>query len=118
MRRTLFTAEHDAFRKLCHDFLSQEAAPHAERWESQGIVDRDIWTAAGAQGLLGFDVPEEFGGGGIRDFRYNAILGEEIVNTGTVGVGLRMQNDIVAPYLLDLVHRGAEGALAAPVRPR
>ena len=102
MRRTLFTAEHDAFRKLCHDFLSKEAAPRAQRWESQGIVDRDIWTAAGAQGLLAFDVPERFGGGGIRDFRYNAILGEEIVNTGTVGVGFPLQNDIVAPYLLDL----------------
>ena len=44
MRRTLFTAEHDAFRKLCHDFLSKEATPRAQRWESQGIVDRDIWT--------------------------------------------------------------------------
>ena len=102
MRRTLFTPEHDAFRRLCHDFLSKEAAPHAERWEKQGIVDRDIWSAAGAHGLLGFDVPERFGGAGVRDFRYNAVLSEEIVHTGTVGVGFTLQNDVVAPYLLDL----------------
>ena len=102
MRRTLFTPEHDAFRRLCHDFLSKEAAPHAERWEKQGIVDRDIWPAAGAHGLLGFDVPERFGGAGVHDFRYNAVLGEEIVHTGTVGVGFTLQNDVVAPYLLDL----------------
>ncbi|MGZ4664135.1 MAG: acyl-CoA dehydrogenase family protein [Frankiaceae bacterium] len=102
MRRTLFTPEHDAFRRLCHDFLSKEAAPHAERWENQGIVDRDIWSAAGAHGLLGFDVPERFGGAGVRDFRYNAVLSEEIVHTATVGVGFTLQNDVVAPYLLDL----------------
>ena len=102
MKRTLFSAEHDAFRRLCREFLSKEAAPHAARWETQGIVDRDIWLAAGAAGLLAFDVPERFGGGGVRDFRYNAILSEEIVNTGTVGVGFTLQNDVVAPYLLDL----------------
>jgi alkylation response protein AidB-like acyl-CoA dehydrogenase len=102
VRRTLFTPEHDAFRRLCHDFLSKEAAPHAERWEKQGIVDRDIWPAAGAHGLLGFDVPERFGGAGVRDFRFNAVLSEEIVHTGTVGVGFTLQNDVVGPYLLDL----------------
>ncbi|MGZ4617823.1 MAG: acyl-CoA dehydrogenase family protein, partial [Frankiaceae bacterium] len=51
VRRTLFTPDHDAFRRLCHDFLSKEAAPYAERWEKQGIVDRHIWPAAGAHGL-------------------------------------------------------------------
>jgi alkylation response protein AidB-like acyl-CoA dehydrogenase len=104
MDRTLFTAEHDAFRALCHDFFSREAAPHTERWEKDGIVDRQIWLEAGKHGLLGFDVPEEFGGAGISDFRYNAILAEEIANTGTVGVGFTLQNDVVAPYLIKLTN--------------
>jgi alkylation response protein AidB-like acyl-CoA dehydrogenase len=100
--RTIFDDEHDAFRQLCRDFLSREAAPHTAEWEAAGIVDRQIWKQAGATGLLGFEMPEEFGGAGIRDFRYNAILGEEIVYTGSVGVGFTLHNDICAPYLLSL----------------
>ena len=104
MDRTIFTPEHDAFRSLCRDFFSREAAPHTERWEKEGIVDRQIWLEAGKHGLLGFDVPEEYGGAGISDFRYNAILAEEIANTGTVGVGFTLQNDVVAPYLIKLTN--------------
>ncbi len=102
MDRTIFDDEHDAFRQLCRDFLSREAAPHTPEWEAAGIVDRQIWKQAGETGLLGFEMPEEFGGAGIRDFRYNAILGEEIVYTGSVGVGFTLHNDICAPYLLSL----------------
>ena len=65
---------------------------------------RQIWLDAGKHGLLGFDVPEEYGGAGISDFRYNAILAEEIANTGTVGVGFTLQNDVVAPYLVKLTN--------------
>ncbi len=89
---------------MCHDFLSTEAAPHTADWEAAGIVDRQIWTQAGENGLLGFEVPEEFGGAGIRDFRYNAILAEEIAATGSVGVGFTLHNDITAPYLLALAN--------------
>ena len=92
---------------------AREAAPHTAEWEAAGIVDRLIWKQAGATGLLGFEVPEEFGGAGVKDFRYNAILGEEIVATGSVGVGFTLHNDIVAPYLLAPLQRRAEGALAA-----
>ena len=102
MDRTIFDDEHVAFRQLCHDFLSREAAPHTADWEAAGIVDRQIWKQAGESGLLGFEMPEEFGGAGIRDFRYNAILGEEIVFTGSVGIGFTLHNDICAPYLLSL----------------
>jgi alkylation response protein AidB-like acyl-CoA dehydrogenase len=102
VNRTIFDDEHAAFRELCRDFLLREAAPHTADWESAGIVDRFIWKQAGAAGLLGFEVPEEFGGAGVRDFRYNAILGEEIVATGSVGVGFTLHNDICAPYLLSL----------------
>jgi alkylation response protein AidB-like acyl-CoA dehydrogenase len=100
--RTIFDDDHVAFRQLCRDFLSREAAPHTAEWEAAGIVDRTIWKQAGAAGLLGFEVPEAFGGAGIRDFRYNAILGEEIAFTGSVGVGFTLHNDICAPYLLAL----------------
>jgi alkylation response protein AidB-like acyl-CoA dehydrogenase len=104
VKRAIFDDEHNAFRELCHDFLLREAAPHTSDWEAAGIVDRLIWKQAGSAGLLGFEVPEEFGGAGIRDFRYNAILGEEIAATGSVGVGFTLHNDIIAPYLLALAN--------------
>ncbi len=104
MKRDIFDDEHLAFRRLCRDFLLRDAAPHSTEWEAAGIVDRQIWKQAGSTGLLGFEVPEEFGGAGIRDFRYNAILGEEITATGSVGVGFTLHNDICAPYLLALAN--------------
>ena len=105
VRRTLFTDDPEgfaAFRELCHDFLLKEAAPYTAQWEADGIVDPAIWTKAGATGLLGYEVPDEYGGAGIQDFRYNAILAEEIAATGSVGVGFTLHNDIVAPYLMTL----------------
>jgi alkylation response protein AidB-like acyl-CoA dehydrogenase len=102
VKRTIFDEDHAAFRQLCRDFLLGEAAPHTAEWEAAGIVDRQVWKQAGSTGLLGFEMPDEFGGAGIRDFRYNAILGEEIVFTGSVGVGFTLHNDICAPYLLKL----------------
>ncbi len=102
VKRAIFEPEHEAFRELCREFLLREAAPHTAEWEAAGIVDRLIWKKAGESGLLGFEVPEEYGGAGMRDFRYNAILGEEIAATGSVGVGFTLHNDITAPYLLAL----------------
>jgi alkylation response protein AidB-like acyl-CoA dehydrogenase len=102
VKRAIFEDEHEAFRQLCHDFLAREAAPHTAEWETTGIVDRLVWKQAGDAGLLGFEVPEEFGGSGVKDFRYNAIISEEIAATGSVGVGFTLHNDIVAPYLLSL----------------
>ena len=102
MQREIFDDEHDAFRDLCRTFIAKEITPHPERWAAVGPVARSIWTAAGAAGLLGMAVPEEYGGGGVDDFRYNAVLDEEIVAAGTSGVGYPLHNDVVAPYLLRL----------------
>jgi alkylation response protein AidB-like acyl-CoA dehydrogenase len=104
MRRTLYEPDHDAFRETVRTFVAKQIAPHHAEWEAAGIVPRDLYTAAGAQGLLGMAVPEEFGGGGQPDFRFNAILGEEVVAAGVAGSGngLCLQNDVCLPYYLDL----------------
>ncbi|NMH96419.1 acyl-CoA dehydrogenase family protein [Pseudonocardia acidicola] len=102
MQRDIFEAEHDAFRDLARTFLAKEVMPFHEQWEADGQVSREVWKAAGAAGLLGTDVPEEFGGGGVDDFRYNAVLTEEIVAAGASGLGFPLHNDVVAPYLLRL----------------
>jgi alkylation response protein AidB-like acyl-CoA dehydrogenase len=102
MRRTLYEAEHQAFRESVRAFLERHVVPRHEEWEKAGIVDRAVWIEAGKQGMLGMAVPEEYGGGGIKDFRFNAVVDEEIMRVGASGLGFGLHNDIVAPYLLDL----------------
>ncbi|MGB3372396.1 MAG: acyl-CoA dehydrogenase family protein [Rhodococcus sp. (in: high G+C Gram-positive bacteria)] len=104
MDRTLFEPEHDLFRESYRKFLDQHVAPNHARWEEQNIVDRDVWVEAGKQGFLGTAVPEEYGGGGVKDFRYNAILTEETTRGGYSGIGFTLHNDVVAPYLIDLTN--------------
>ncbi|MER7555919.1 acyl-CoA dehydrogenase family protein [Nocardioides sp. NPDC126508] len=104
--RNLYGEDHEAFRETARAFVEKHAAPHAERWSREGKVDRWLFTEAAKAGVLGFNIPEEFGGGGTRDFRFNAIFGEELarhpVSDGLAGVGL--SNDIVIPYFTDLTN--------------
>ncbi|ALX06219.1 acyl-CoA dehydrogenase family protein [Aeromicrobium erythreum] len=100
MKRTIFDADHEAFRDTVRTFCEKEIAPHHDQWEKDGIVPREVWERAGELGLLGFMMPEEHGGGGITDFRYNAILSEEITRIGASGIGFVIQTDLVSGYLL------------------
>ncbi len=106
MQRTLFDEEHDLFRASFRQFVAQEVLPHNEAWEQAGIVDRELFAKAGELGFLGFAAPEEHGGGGVRDFRYNLILGEELqrAGTGAAGLGITLHTDICMPYFLDLTN--------------
>ncbi|GAA2800504.1 acyl-CoA dehydrogenase family protein [Crossiella cryophila] len=102
MRREIFTSEHDEFRELARTFIAKEIEPNHARWEDNGIVDREAWLAAGRIGLLGMAVPEEHGGGGALDYRFNTVLAEELVRAGASGLALPLHNDIILPYLLNL----------------
>jgi alkylation response protein AidB-like acyl-CoA dehydrogenase len=102
MQRDLYTDDHEAFRSTVRGFMERHVVPHHGEWEKAGIVDRGVWLEAGKQGLLGFEVDEQFGGGGVADFRYNAVLVEEIVRVGANGIGFGLHNDVVAPYLVRL----------------
>jgi acyl-CoA dehydrogenase len=102
MRRTLFEDEHQAFRESVRTFLRREASPHAERWEREGLVDREFWRRAGAAGFVGFGAPAAYGGLDLEDFRFNAILDEEIEYGAIPGDNFALQNDILAPYLIEL----------------
>ncbi|GBQ02251.1 acyl-CoA dehydrogenase [Streptomyces spongiicola] len=102
MRRQIFDAEHEAFRATVRTFLGKEVLPHYERWEKAGVVSRDVWLAAGRQGLLGPAVPEEYGGGGNTDYRYSAVLTEEFARAGASGLAIGLHNDVIGPYLTSL----------------
>jgi len=104
MKRTLFEPEHDAYRELVRAHLEAEVVPRHAQWEADGVVGRELYTGLGALGALGHGIPAEYGGTGIRDFRYNMILTEEGaragVSDGLVGPGLDV--DIIAPYIVSM----------------
>lgn len=97
--RTVFDSDHELFRDMVRKFLESEAVPHYEQWEEDGQVDRALWNKAGEQGMLCPTVPEEYGGVGV-DFRYNAIVIEEVFRLGLTGIGWGLHSDIAVPYLV------------------
>ncbi|MET8796520.1 acyl-CoA dehydrogenase family protein [Nocardia sp. NPDC004568] len=104
MERTLFEPEHELFRESYRKFLETHVAPFHDQWAEQGVVDRSVWLEAGKQGFLGMAMPEEYGGGGVKDFRYNAIITEESVRGQYSGLGFGLHNDVIAPYLMELAN--------------
>ena len=104
MQRDLFEPEHDMFRDSFRRFVDKEITPRAEEFERDGIMDRAVFAKAGAAGFLGMEVPEEYGGGGVQDFRYNTVIIEEIQDAcvGGSGLGITLHNDICLPYFLNL----------------
>jgi alkylation response protein AidB-like acyl-CoA dehydrogenase len=99
MPRSLFDESHEAFREVVRTFMEKECVPHAEQWAADGQVSREVWRKAGEQGLLGTDVPTEYGGGGMQDYRYNVVSAEETTRAGVSGPGFMLHNDVVWPYL-------------------
>ena len=91
MRRRLYDDDHEAFRATARTFVDKEILPHVDAWSAAGATPRELFAAAGRQGLLGMDVPEEYGGGGVRDFRFNAVLTEEMLRTPDSRRGARDQ---------------------------
>jgi alkylation response protein AidB-like acyl-CoA dehydrogenase len=104
MRRTLFEPEHEMFRESVRAFIAKEMAPHREAWDAAGIVPRELFTKLGAHGFLGMAIPEEYGGGGVDDFRYNLVIAEEVQrgDVNAAGLGWTLHNDICLPYFLTL----------------
>ena len=99
IERTLYNADHDAFRDSFRRFLELEVAPFHADWEEQGFVDRKVWNKAGENGFLCTSMPEEYGGAGV-DKLFSMIEMEELGRSGFTGIGFSLHSEIVAPYLL------------------
>lgn len=108
--RTIFTEEHELFRQSVRDFIAKEVTPYNKEWEKNKMVSRESWKKFGENGFLGIQAPAALGGLDIQDFRFNAILVEEIGLSGCSGpaIGYPLHNDIVMPYIL---HYATEKAL-------
>lgn len=100
--RSIYDPEHEEFRSSVRTFIDREITPRHAEWEACGVVDRDLYRIAAKQGLIGFNVPEEYGGGGVDDFRFNSIVTGELAYAQATGPAFALQNDMVMPYMLEL----------------
>ena len=102
MQRKHYDAEHTAFADAVRTFLDKEVVPHFLDWERDGLTPREMFTAAGRGGFLGMAIPEQYGGGGVDDYRFNQVIGEQVSYAGVTGTGLgiTLHNDICLPYFL------------------
>jgi acyl-CoA dehydrogenase len=102
MQSDLFEADHEAYRETVRGFVEREVVPNLERWDTERLIDRETWLAAGKLGLLGLSIPEEFGGAGEVDYRFRVIVIEELARVGAASLqsGFSTNDDIVLNYLL------------------
>ncbi|RBP63080.1 alkylation response protein AidB-like acyl-CoA dehydrogenase [Brevibacterium sanguinis] len=102
--RSLFETEHEDFRQIVRSFVDTHVAPHAEDWESAGIMPKSLFATAAEAGILGFSIPEAHGGGGGDDFRFNVVMAEELSRHPVCSGlgGLSLANDVVIPYFTEL----------------
>ncbi|OBJ21345.1 acyl-CoA dehydrogenase [Mycobacterium colombiense] len=101
MRRDLFTDDHEAFRSLLRSFVEKEVVPEYSGWEKAGRMPRGVFKRLGSLGVLGMAIPEEYGGGGIPDYRYNVIMQEEASRAFVTFSTARTQLDVILPYFLN-----------------
>lgn len=100
MRRTLFTEDHEAFRELARDFIEKEVVPAYPQWEKSGRMPRETFAKLGETGIMGVAIPEEYGGGGQSDYRYNVVLQEEAARALVTLSTVRTQLEVILPYFL------------------
>ena len=103
MERQLFEAEHEDFRETVRRFVAEEVSPNFEQWEEDGIMPREVFRKAGDKDMLAMAAPEEYGGLGLDDYRFNQVIVEEGSYAGVTGclLGLSLHNDICLPYFLE-----------------
>ncbi|ORV50001.1 acyl-CoA dehydrogenase [Mycolicibacter engbaekii] len=100
MRRDLFTEDHEAFRALARDFIEKHVVPEYPQWEKAGRMPRAVFEQLGSLGMLGMAIPEEYGGAGIDDYRYNVVLQEEAARALVTLSTVRTQLEVILPYFL------------------
>jgi alkylation response protein AidB-like acyl-CoA dehydrogenase len=107
VRRNLYTADHEQYRESVREFVRREVVPNIERWDSQRMIDRDVFASAAKQGVYGLEIPEEHGGSAESDYRYRLVVNEELSEVGATSLNmtLGLQDDLVLHYLVDLGDR-------------
>ena len=102
MQRSLYDEDHEAYRATVREFLTREVVPHKDQWDDDRWIPREVFKAAAEAGLYGLQIPEEYGGSGVTDYRYRLVVGEEIARANAIsfGVTISLQDDLFLAYLL------------------
>ncbi|CAN5522552.1 acyl-CoA dehydrogenase family protein [soil metagenome] len=101
MQRTVFNEDHEAFRATVRDFIAKEVTPVHEKWEEDGHQPRDFYRRLGELGVLGIQVPEEYGGGGEKSLKFNVVVAEEVAAAGASFGSQSVHTNLILPYLLE-----------------
>lgn len=101
MQRRIFTEDHEAFRRTIRDFIAKEVVPVYHDWEKQGHPPREFYNRLGELGVLGIEAPEEFGGGGVKDFTYSMVIAEETSAAGVTFGSYSVHSNLILPYLME-----------------
>jgi alkylation response protein AidB-like acyl-CoA dehydrogenase len=103
MKRDIYDEDHEAFRSSVREFLDRSVVPHVEQHAAAKALPREFWLEAGKQGFLGLEVPDEYGGSAAGDYRFNAVLLEELSKVNAaLSACVGIHADIVTPYLVEL----------------
>ncbi|UEL33775.1 MULTISPECIES: acyl-CoA dehydrogenase family protein [unclassified Rhodococcus (in: high G+C Gram-positive bacteria)] len=101
MFRDVYTADHDAFRETVRQFIGKEIVPHIPEWETAGVVPRELYRKTAELGINGLQISEDYGGGGVKGFRFNAVVLEETGYAAATVGGLQVHLNTVLPYFLE-----------------
>ncbi|MCG2798322.1 MAG: acyl-CoA dehydrogenase family protein [Cellulomonas sp.] len=101
---SFYEQDHDDYRETVREYVKRQVSPHYAQWETDRLIDRSVWIPAGENGLIGLDVPEEYGGPDIHDWRFRMVVAEELnmIGAASLTIAFAVQDDLVLPYLLDL----------------
>jgi len=104
MQRDLYEQDHESYRDTVREFFDREVAPQLESWDRERMIDRSIFHIAAKQGIYGLQIPEQYGGAGVDDYRYRLIVCEEAarVHATAFNVTLGLFDDIMMSYLIKL----------------
>ena len=101
MKREIYSEDHEAFRSSVREFLERSVIPNVEQHAVDKAIPREFWLEAGKQGFLGLEIPEEYGGAGADDYRFNAVMAEELSKVNAaLGSCWGIHADITAPYIV------------------
>lgn len=109
MQRTVFNEDHEAFRATVRDFIAKEVTPVHEKWEEDGHPPRDFYRRLGELGVLGIQVPEEYGGGGEKSLKFNVVVAEEVAAAGASFGSQSVHTNLILPYLLEYANDEQKG---------
>jgi len=101
MQRTVLNEDHASFRATVRDFIAKEVTPVHEKWEEDGHPPRDFYRRLGELGVLGIQVPEEYGGGGEKSLKFNVVVAEEVAAAGASFGSQSVHTNLILPYLLE-----------------